>query len=115
MKSFRVYNGDVVIEKTIEMVEGKELLQQKIERVLGTNKGEWKYDKDEGIDFSIVLRKAPNKGQIRSEIEEALWKVDETMTLTNFSLEMDGRNATIRFEAENDSGEVVGGEYIYGS
>ena len=114
MKSFSTKNGDVEVEKTIVMVSDQELLRQKVERVLCTNKGEWVFDEDEGIDFSVILRKNPNQDEIKDTIEEAITRIDSTLTVTSFSLDVDGRTATIRFEAVNRDGETVGGTYSYG-
>ena len=47
-------------------------------------------------------------------IEDALWRIDETIAITEFSLEMIGRDAVVRFKAINSEGEEVGGEYTYG-
>lgn len=115
MRSFSTRNGDVVIGETIEMVEGSELLRQKVERVLGTNLGEWSYDEEEGIDFRAVLVKNPAEAEVRATIEEALIHIDETFTITEFSMELKGRAAAISFKATNGNGEEVGGEYTYGS
>lgn len=41
----------------IEMVEGAELTCQKIKTVLGTNKGEWFFDEEEGINFDNIIGK----------------------------------------------------------
>lgn len=114
MISFSTYKGDVVLDTTIQMVEGDELLRQKVERVLGTNKGEWSYDEDEGIDFTAILRKNPDEDEIRATIQEALTKIDETLTIIEFSLSLRGREATIRFKAVNGEEVEVGGEYTYG-
>lgn len=109
MKSFATKNGDVVVGKTIEMVEGTELLQQKVERVLGTNQGEWNYDAEEGIDFSVILRKNPDDAEIRVEIEQALIRIDETFVVTEYNRSMNGRSASIAFKAVNGKGQEVGG------
>lgn len=114
MISFSTHKGDVVVDTTIQMVEGDELLRQKVERVLGTNKGEWSYDEDEGIDFPAVLRKNPDEDEIRATIQDALTKIDETLTITEFSLSLRKREATIKFQAVNGEGVEVGGEYTYG-
>lgn len=114
MKSFSTQNGDVVMGKTIEIVSDTELLRQKVERVIGTNQGEWSYDEEEGINFRVVLCKNPDENEIRATIEQALTKIDETFTITEFELEMKGRAATITFRAVNGDGEEVGGEYTYG-
>lgn len=113
MKGFSMADGDVIVNKTIEMVEDSELLRQKVERVLGTNLGEWIYDVQEGIDFSVVLCKNPNKDEIRATIEQALTHIDDTLTLTDFDLIMEGRKATITFKAIDSDGEEMGVTYTY--
>lgn len=59
MKGFKIdKNGDVVIEKNrIQMVEGNELLSQTVHCVLNTNKGEWVFNPNEGINFYNILGK----------------------------------------------------------
>ena len=114
MRSFSTHNGDVVVGKTIELVSDNELLRQKVQRVLGTNLGEWAYDVDEGIDFSVVVCKNPDEAEIMNTIETALKRIDETFAISSFSLKMRGRTAKAEFIATNASGEEVGGEYTYG-
>lgn len=115
MRSFSTNNGDVVVGKTIELVSDNELLRQKVQRVLGTNLGEWAYDLDEGIDFSVILRKNPDEAEIMATVEAALKRIDESFAITSFSLTMqNNRKATIEFVAVNGSGEEVGGVYSYG-
>ena len=115
MKSFSMADGDVIISDTIEMVSDNELLRQKVLRVLGTNRGEWSYDKDEGIDFRAVLTKNPDKAEIRATLEAALIHIDPTFALTEFSMELVRRTATIKFTASTGDGEEVGGEVTYGN
>ena len=109
MKSFATKNGDVIVGKTIEMVDGAELLQQKVERVIGTNKGEWAYDTEEGIDFNAILRKNPDDDDIRAEIEQALSRIDQTFIVTEYSRNMNNRDGAISFRAVNGEGQKVGG------
>ena len=114
MKSFSTKDGDVVVGKTIEIVDGNELIRQKIERVLGTNLGEWSYDPEEGIDFRVILKKNYDEAEIRATIEQALTRLEEpTFTISEFSIETNGRTAKIKFKAANNAGEEVGGEYYY--
>lgn len=62
----------------IEMVEGAELTCQKIKTVLGTNKGEWFFDEEEGINFKNILgKKRLNKQQNTN-----------TLTVTNETSEL---------------------------
>lgn len=52
--------GDIVIKNNeIVMTEGNELLAQTIRIVLGTNKGEWFDNSDEGINNRVILGKNP--------------------------------------------------------
>lgn len=112
MTGFSTHNGDVVVGKDIELVSDAELLRQKVQRVIGTNQGEWRYDPEEGIDFSVILRKSPDADEIRSEIEQALWRLDDTFAITEFGLEKKGgRHAVITFRAVNKDGIEVGGSY----
>lgn len=58
MKGFMLKDGDLSITNgEIDMVEDNELTAQTIGCVLSTNKGEWLFDKEEGIDFDVILGK----------------------------------------------------------
>lgn len=108
MKGFMMKDGDVVIENgVIRMVEGNALLRQTVENVLRTNKGEWEFDKDEGIDFRTILKKRINHDEVREQILQGLQQVDETFTIEEYSWNIDGRTLNISFKAVNNSGEEV--------
>ena len=114
-KGFAVKNGDVIVNKTIEMVSDSENLRTKAELVISTNQGEWDLDVLEGIDYSVVLCKNPDEGEIRSTIESALkHSIDETFVVTDMTLVMEGRKAHIDFSAINADGAEIGGAYVYG-
>ena len=64
MKGFMVKDGDTVItanllngKREIEIVSDDELMVQTIQSVLSTNKGEWIFDAEEGINFANILGK----------------------------------------------------------
>lgn len=58
MKGFMLTNGDLSITNgEIDMVEGVELTAQTVGSVLSTNKGEWFFNSEEGIDFDVILGK----------------------------------------------------------
>ena len=106
-------NGDLLIEDNeIGMVVGDELLQQKVWTVLRTNREEWFFDWEQGIDFDNLLGKNVSEELARYEIEQGLLQVDSTFVITDFAYEMDGtaRKATVTFHARTASGEEVGGE-----
>lgn len=103
MKTFKLDQfGDVVISnEQIQLVEGVELIAQTVKQVLNTNLGEWFSDKDEGIDFHVILTKNPNYDLIQDTINTAVKKVADTLGeelgTDNFTFEVDGRNLTIAF------------------
>lgn len=117
MRGFKLDStGDVVVsDGRIEMVDGNEFLRQTVEKVVGTNKGEWRFSEKEGIRFSEVLGKSPDEDSVRSEIASALERVDETFVIQSFTMIQVDRNLRIQFTATNDSGQTVGGEYEYGA
>lgn len=58
MKGFKITNGDLSISNgEIDIIEGKELTAQTIGSVISTNKGEWIFNMEEGIDFDVILGK----------------------------------------------------------
>ena len=116
MKGFMLDDtGDVVIKSgAVQMVNGNELLKQTIKTILGTNKGEWPLNPDEGIAFSNVLGKGISEELIMEEIQQGLTQVDEELTLTNFTMSNVGRKYKITFTAQNSAGEEVSGEATYG-
>lgn len=114
-KGFLMVDGDAVVTKTIETVTGDEMLRQTIELVVSTHQGEWIYDPLEGIDRGVVLCKNPNEDEIRATIEAAVLRVDDTLTITDFTLEVDDRRrATIEFKILKPNGEELEVAYTYG-
>lgn len=117
MKGFALDNsGDVIIKNNeIQMVYGNELVRQKVSSVLGTNKREWFFDWDLGIDFSVLLGKGVNGELVKYEIEKGLHQVDESFEISEFSTSVDKtqRKLTVTFKAKASNGAEVGGEYEY--
>lgn len=113
MIGFSTIDGDVVVDTTIQMVSGEELLRQKIERVLATDLNECDGE-GVGINLGAILSKNPDEDEIRHSIEEALVSLDDTFSVTDFSMSVNGRKATIKYRAANGEGAEVGGEYTYG-
>jgi len=95
--------GDLLIEKgTLQMVNGNELLRQKVQEVISTNKGEWFFDWEHGIEFSNILGKGVTKEAIMAEIEAGLKQVDEGLIISDFSIKQSERTLTISFTAANE-------------
>lgn len=99
MKNFLLdENGDVVIrDNQIQMVYDKELEMQTVRQVVGTKLGEWFKNKEEGMDFSVLLVKNPNWDLIRDAINTAIKQVDEDFEIIDFEYEMVGRKVNITF------------------
>lgn len=117
MKGFALdNNGDLLIENgAISIVVGDSLLQQKVWTVLRTNLEEWFFDWEQGIDFDNLLGKDTGEELARYEIQRGLAQVDSTFTITEFAYSVDksARKATVRFKAQTESGEEVGGEFTW--
>ena len=101
--------GDIVIkDNKIEMVEGNDLTTQTIKTVLGTNKGEWVFNPDEGINFATILGKGHTEDSIKDEIEQGLAQVDGSFFVTNFELSPgNNRRFTLAVTAQNSEGEEI--------
>lgn len=117
MKTFKLdHNGDIVFkDKKIELVHDNEMVKQTIKQVLNTNLGEWFYDEEEGIDYSIILTKNPNYDLIQDTINTAVQQVADMLSVDietdNFNFEVVGRELTINFEltigTDRDSMELT--------
>lgn len=117
MQGFKLdSNGDVMLENgKISIVSGTDLMAQTLKTVIGTNKGEWFMNDDEGIDFDSVIGKGITEDMQRAEIIDACGQVDQNLQLTEFSSETDKktRAAILAFTAVNQSGEEIRVERDY--
>lgn len=95
-------DGDLIIENNkFKMVDGEELTRQKTQEIIGTNKGEWFLDWEQGINFDNLLGKGVTDDDVRNEIEDGLRQVDENLSLSTFTREVEKRKSTINFTAVN--------------
>ena len=94
MKCFSLDDkGDVIVNKNrIEMVEGSNLIIQKIRQILLTNYGEWWLDKKEGLDQRSIVVKNPNYQLIRDEIRQAVNQIDNSLVVDNIEFAEDSAN-----------------------
>lgn len=118
MKGFMLdEHGDVVIyNNKILMVEGNDLLLQTVKSILGTNKGEWPLNTDEGITFSNILGKNKDENVIKYEVQQGLLQVDDTFIITSFSLDdLGNRKFAIKVSAQNSTGTELGVSTSYGT
>ena len=110
-------NNDILISNNqIQMINGSELTKQTAKTVIGTNKGEWCLNENEGINFKNILGKyETDEDVIKNEIEQGLSQVDSSFILTSFSSEFDSnaRKLNIAFQAKNNENEIVDIENIF--
>ena len=103
-------NGDVIISHgAIQMINGDELIRQTVETVLGTNKGEWFLNTEEGIDFYNILGRNKEEDIIKNEVMQGLRQVDSSFIMDSFSFTQSGRSLSVHFTAKTESGEVIEG------
>lgn len=118
MKGFKLNeNGDIMLNTSghIEMISGQDLILQNVKIVLGTNKGEWVLNRDEGITFSNILGKGKTEDAIKDEIQRGLIQVDRSFVLTNFELtHLEKRKYKVSFIAQNSASQELSGEVYYG-
>ena len=70
--------GDVIIESgAIRMVQGTELTRQTIKTVLGTQKGEWFLNWEEGINHNEILGKKRYASQSSALDNQYLAEINE--------------------------------------
>lgn len=88
MKDFLLdEHGDVVFKRQdIVWVSSTELLIQKIQQVLRTNKGEWWLDEEEGIPVRELVKKNPNPEKIRDYIRKAIGQIDPNIRLQSCTI-----------------------------
>ena len=111
MNGLLIENGDLVIANNeIKMTSDADLLRQTIQSVISTNKGEWLFDEEEGVEFDFILGiKEINEAIIKSEIQQALEQVDNTLAIDEFSYEYEKetRCLKVKFKAKKANGETV--------
>lgn len=106
-------NGDIVIANgNIAMIEGNELTAQTLRTVMGTNKGEWFLNENEGIDRYQLLGKGITKDMQLMQCQDACSQVDENLNITEFNSGLDKptRKASLTFKVQRN-GEAVA-EYV---
>ncbi len=105
MKGFKLdLNGDVVLSGgDIVLISDDELKAQKVRTIIGTNKGEWTLNKNEGINFNYILGKGITDDMIMTQITDGLRQVDETLYLDDFKCMRDSENrkVSVSFSASN--------------
>ena len=109
MKNFALdEKGDLAIgNNRVIMKYDDSLLKQRVAETLGTNKGEWPFNPEKGINFRNILGKNVTDDDVLGEITQGLLQVDETFILSDFSVSRKARDMSVRFVAINSAGQRV--------
>lgn len=101
-------NGDLVLSGgDIPYISGANLEVQKTRLVLGTNKGEWVLNPDEGINFNVMLGKNPNYDQIIDTVLDGLHQINEDIQISSYRFEKKDRHLVLKFTASLPNGQEV--------
>ena len=109
MIGFKQKDGDLEISNgEVLVVNENDLKVQTIQSVLSTNKGEWMFDEDEGIYFYDILGKSKiDEDVIKSEIEQGIEQVDDSLRIESFSCDKIGRTLKVSFVARTAEGDEI--------
>lgn len=101
-------NGDLVLSSgDFQYVKDANLMRQKAQLILSTNKSEWNLNPDEGIDFFAILTKNPNYDQILDTVLDGLHQVDEDIQIDSYDFKLVNRRLTMNFTASLPSGQFA--------
>lgn len=103
MKDFQLDENHDILTRycDISYISGKQQEIQKIQQVLGTKLGEWKYNSNEGLDFDALLQKHPDQNRIREAIQNALFEIDKNYVLQECSYSVEDKTIQIKASAES--------------
>lgn len=109
-------NNDIVTrDGKFVMINDNKLTGQTLRTILGTAKGEWFRNANEGIDQAFMIGKGVTEDMQRTQIEEACLQVDGNLHVSEFHSETDKKTrvATITFTATdaNDNEITVETQY----
>jgi hypothetical protein len=116
MKSFALKDGDIVIENgELVMVEEQEETVQSIQIGIGTHKGEWFLDLEEGINFLLMVDKTVSEAEKREEIYNTLMKQEQIKSVESIDFHFDRstRALTVSFQATSTEGESIESEVMF--
>ena len=72
---------------------------------LSTNKGEWKFDPEEGIDHAAFYQKEPIPSRMAEAIQDGMQQTDSNYRLQSFSYSIQNKALTVQVTA--DGGEAA--------
>lgn len=91
--TFKMINGDIILDKDLIMVNGQEELRQNIENRLSVNQGEWFLNIGLGLDYPAISGKGVTDKEIELAIRECCLQDDRIKEVRNVTVK---RDATLR-------------------
>lgn len=114
MKTFKIINDDLVINKNgeLEMIAGREEEAQSIERILTTNLREFFLDPGMGLDYEDLRDRAIDEGAMRLALVDAITQDGrvKSVELTSFVEYKIDRTADVRFKVKMKDGSTIESE-----
>ncbi|RLI82723.1 hypothetical protein DRP04_03300 [Archaeoglobales archaeon] len=106
---FKFIDGDVVIDKQINIVDGIDKAKQDIEHILKCIKGTDAFHPDFGVDWMKIKQSGYSRTLIEHEIRKALSKYDKIKSIDKIEIsEPDAdRKVKIRLFLTLDDGKIV--------
>ena len=101
-------NNDIrFVDGDLPTVEGLEEIRQLVKQTLGSVKGEWFLDLDQGLPyFQTIFKKSTSLAAIESIYLEAIGNIPGILDITSFNMEFDPkyRKLNISFTANTTDG-----------
>lgn len=117
LKGFKLdEKGDIVFENgNIALIEDNELKAQTLRTTMGTNKGEWFLNEDEGVDFGFLIGKGITDEMRLAQCADACRQVDEKLYISDYHSEVDKqtRASVLYFTARDDIDTVINANQAY--
>ena len=109
MKGFKLTeNGDISItDGQIDMIDDNALETQTIKTVLSTNRGEYPFDSEEGIDHRQILSKGVTEDMVKTQMQNGIFQVNPERIIDEFDYSVNNRHAIVDFTARKNSGNSI--------
>ena len=92
--TFKMINGDTVIDEDLIMVKGQEELRQNIENRLSVNKNEWFLNIKLGLDYAAISGKGVTDRAIEFAVRECCLQDERVKEVRDVKIERDPKNRT---------------------
>lgn len=90
--TFKMVNGDTVVNDDLELVGGQEELRQNIENRLSVNKNEWFLNINLGFDYAAISEKGASDRAIEFAVRECCLQDERVKEVRNVIVERDAKN-----------------------